>query len=229
MSDKILAALKTLDPKKDEHWTVDGQPRLDVVKAAANDQAVTREDIIAAAPTFNRQAAAAGLAPAATPAGTTAPAEKTAGTAPPAPPAPRTQAPKPPLPTVGDETAIKQAAEELADAQEQLAQIEQWLVTGKSERDKAQKRTDAAQAKLDRLQPPTTTRNAIAGYLERQKQILAARGAALAKAAAFRAEHGFSISDLLPQRAKVDAIRARRLGHGNARPQIQTPGATESK
>lgn len=43
----ILEALKGLDPKNDDHWTADGLPRLDVVKAG-------RSAITKAAPNFSR-------------------------------------------------------------------------------------------------------------------------------------------------------------------------------
>jgi len=44
----ILEALKALDPKNDDHWTADGLPRLDVVKAG------TRAVVTKAAPNFSR-------------------------------------------------------------------------------------------------------------------------------------------------------------------------------
>ncbi len=44
----IHAALQALDPKNDDHWTADGLPRLDVVKAG------TRAAVTAAAPNFSR-------------------------------------------------------------------------------------------------------------------------------------------------------------------------------
>lgn len=55
MSDKIRAALDKLDPKNDNHWTQDGSPRIDTVKLLAGDQNITREQILSAAPQFNRQ------------------------------------------------------------------------------------------------------------------------------------------------------------------------------
>lgn len=48
-SKEIIETLSTLDPKDKDHWTADGQPRLDAVG-----EGVTRAQIQAAAPQFNR-------------------------------------------------------------------------------------------------------------------------------------------------------------------------------
>jgi hypothetical protein len=53
---KILDALRQLDPDNDEHWTTQGQPRLDVVGDIL-DATVTRAEVTAAAPEFSRDAA----------------------------------------------------------------------------------------------------------------------------------------------------------------------------
>lgn len=54
----IIDALKKLDVSDDNHWTVDGQPRLDTVKMLASDPSVTRDTLNAVAPDFNRETAA---------------------------------------------------------------------------------------------------------------------------------------------------------------------------
>lgn len=54
----IIDALKKLDVSNDNHWTVDGQPRLDTVKMLASDPSVTRDTLNAVAPDFNRETAA---------------------------------------------------------------------------------------------------------------------------------------------------------------------------
>lgn len=46
----ILEALSKLNPEDDSHWTQDGSPRLGAVG-----EGVTRQDIIAVAPLFNRK------------------------------------------------------------------------------------------------------------------------------------------------------------------------------
>lgn len=51
MSDEIRAALATLDPKNENHWTEGGQPRLDALGLTPVPK---RADVTAAAPLFSR-------------------------------------------------------------------------------------------------------------------------------------------------------------------------------
>jgi hypothetical protein len=146
------------------------------------------------------------------------PAANTAGNAPPAPPAPAAPRAAASAPVRGDATAIAAAKNVLDDAQAELQEVDSFIEQAQKERKKRSAAADAAQAAYDRLLPPNTNHGAIASYLERQKKNLEARGAAILRAAEFRAEHGFSLADLMPGRAKVDAVRARRTGYGNARP-----------
>lgn len=50
----IQEALGQLDPEKDEHWTDNGDPRVDVVRQLTGAQDLTRNDITQAAPEFSR-------------------------------------------------------------------------------------------------------------------------------------------------------------------------------
>lgn len=70
----ILTALAQLDPKNDAHWTANGEPRIDTVKALTGDQTITRDAINKAAPDFNREKAGG--------------ENRTGSGTPPAPPAP---------------------------------------------------------------------------------------------------------------------------------------------
>lgn len=54
----IIEALKKLDPADDNHWTAEGLSRLDTVRMIAEDPAITRDAIEAAAPAFTRANAA---------------------------------------------------------------------------------------------------------------------------------------------------------------------------
>lgn len=54
MNEKIIEALKKLDPKTDSHWNQDGQVNLAAFKFMMGGEAVTREDIDAVAPNFRR-------------------------------------------------------------------------------------------------------------------------------------------------------------------------------
>lgn len=51
----LKQVLDTLDITKDENWTDDGAPMLDVVQKLANDDSITRDQINEAAPGFVRQ------------------------------------------------------------------------------------------------------------------------------------------------------------------------------
>lgn len=57
----VAAAVTQLDHANDEHWTKTGEPAVDAVKAIVGGN-VTRADIEAAAPDFNREAAVAASA-----------------------------------------------------------------------------------------------------------------------------------------------------------------------
>lgn len=59
--DKIDAALKQLDPANNDHWTDDGLPKTAVVQKIAKDMTITRSDIQAARPGFDRDLAKASL------------------------------------------------------------------------------------------------------------------------------------------------------------------------
>ena len=52
-NEDILAAVAQLDPANDEHWTTDGQPRLDAVEVLLGSD-VNRKSVTNAAPEFNR-------------------------------------------------------------------------------------------------------------------------------------------------------------------------------
>lgn len=53
----IAAALKRLDPANDDHWTADGKPAMRAVEAILGRSDVTRSDVTAALPGFDREVA----------------------------------------------------------------------------------------------------------------------------------------------------------------------------
>lgn len=53
---KIMQALLELDPLDDDHWTSDGAPKVEAVSAIVNEK-ITRQDIVEAAPAFDRSRA----------------------------------------------------------------------------------------------------------------------------------------------------------------------------
>lgn len=58
MSDKIIEALKKLDPSNANHWTADKLARLETVKLLAADQSITRDEIERVAPGYSKDTAA---------------------------------------------------------------------------------------------------------------------------------------------------------------------------
>lgn len=58
MTDKIIAALKSLDPTNDNHWTNDGAPRLETVRLLSSNPGLSRETVNNAIPGFSRAVAA---------------------------------------------------------------------------------------------------------------------------------------------------------------------------
>lgn len=56
MSQQVLEGLKKLDPDNDNHWTMDGQAKLETIKFLSGGTAISREELDKIAPGFNRQA-----------------------------------------------------------------------------------------------------------------------------------------------------------------------------
>jgi hypothetical protein len=59
-NDKIKAVLAQLDPLDDDQWTADGAPKVESVSALLGEK-ITRQDIVNAAPDFNREKAEKGV------------------------------------------------------------------------------------------------------------------------------------------------------------------------
>lgn len=55
MTEKIQAGLMKLDVKNDNHWTAEGEPKVEAVRFLAGDQSLSREDITKACPDFSRK------------------------------------------------------------------------------------------------------------------------------------------------------------------------------
>tara|TARA_R110000851_G_scaffold268071_2_gene420686 strand:+ start:16413 stop:17270 length:858 start_codon:yes stop_codon:yes gene_type:complete len=108
LNNLLAVALMRLDPTSDDHWTSDGQARVDVVNASLatlGGDSVTRQDIIDGAPTFTRETAPALIAAAkeaAAPVIPPAGAPPAPEGAPPAPPAASPAAPEPSAPPASD-------------------------------------------------------------------------------------------------------------------------------
>ena len=55
MKSLILDALSKLNSENDKHWTTEGLPSVDAVRALAADNDISRKDITSAAPNFSRE------------------------------------------------------------------------------------------------------------------------------------------------------------------------------
>lgn len=227
-NDNILEALGKLDPDNTNHWTVDGQPRLDTLKMLSGDQTLTREVVVAAAGNYSRADAQAGKAPqapeGATPAATPAATQETpqgdtkAAATPdngePAPPAPEQPAP---VVTPEDkpfdelQAALKEQEAKVAELRKMKAEIDTAFDQARIEEDALRQRVEAAQ-----LEQGDDNQSAIRAYLKRQRENLQQR-AANQKALL---ESGVSLKDLAKAvgKAPIDQAMARKNNRGTQRP-----------
>jgi hypothetical protein len=171
MSQKILDALQKLDANNDNHWTIDGQAKLDTVKFFASEQSLTREQLNTIAPGFNRESyraylinkptetvnAPANGAESGAGTGTVEPASATSG-------------------SESGETEIEALAEKIAVEDETILELQRFQDENGKKLKEAQQRRDTLSAQYDKLIPPETNQDVIQKYLERQKEILRQRG-----------------------------------------------------
>lgn len=193
MSQKINEALAKLDPSNDAHWTTDGLPRLDVLKAFADDASITRDAVTLAKPAFTRATASA-------PAATAAAVPYVAPSY--TPPAVQH------LPVVA-ETAPLTLQDKLAGAQRALTACRQEL-------DKAQVNYARQSAEVDRLilevqkaTPASAPQDTISGFLAQQVKLLQERGERMA------ALKGVDLASILPKTLPIDKVRPRKGSFGS--------------
>lgn len=236
MSAKIIAALSSLDVANNDHWTEDGLPRMDVVKHAAGDNALTREAVTAAAPGFSR---ATGLQP--KPA-TTPPWVAQAPVQPPEAPAQAPEAvmqPPAPLPPVqdtqesddasatrpvgaGEAVTQEQPSEPQSGAAETLEGARARLVEAEARKKVADQAHAQAVAEVDRFieqaakeTPAQALSSSLQHYFESQQRLRAERVQRI------EALKGIDIKTLFPQRAPIDQAMSRKNTRGAQRPQAQ--------
>lgn len=195
MSDKIKEGLARLDPKNDNHWTEEGLPRLEAMRLFTGQASLTREQVTDADPAFNRKTAT-----------TDAPAAALAVIA------------------SASEPVIAQATEAVAPVvkQDLKATLEQQhdeatkhcdaMLAVKQEADhnysRAREALDNISVQLDRLKEPEhkAVMNAIQQYQAVANEVRRKRGEAWTE---FR-KTGLRLTDILPQRAPIDAARQRK-------------------
>ena len=209
MSDKIKEALSKLDPENDNHWTADGQPRLDTLKILTGNPGLSREDVTTAAPGFTRAQAAPQAPAGAPPSKGTDPVPPAAPAAPQPPAAPLSA---PPLAEEADDLeSLRREAEEATltfnEAHTELQQMKERV-------EQLRKDMDAANDKLT-LATREKEGNPIMGYLASQRKELEVR-AARQKAIQ---DSGVDLKALTAgMRAPIDEAFQRRNTRGTSRP-----------
>lgn len=222
MSQKIIDALQKLDPLNDNHWTADGQPRLDTVKFSAADQSITREMIVAVAPEFSRGNPTLPAQPAAI----ATPAQGT-------PPVVPVVVPQPGKSDAGNANPGGQAPgllkdehggsdEGKDDLNAAIAKASEYVEKLRAARNEFDIEFARAQAELDALLDEQaevggkeTTMDAIQGYLKAQRANMAQRGE---RARALK-EAGVDPQVLqVLGGSKLDSAMRRQTGFGNSRP-----------
>lgn len=224
MSKNIIDVLSKLDPTNDNHWTQDGMPRLDTIKILSGDPSLTREQVIAAAPDFNRGTAQAATGAQQAGAGTTLPPNTGAvaqgaasgpsgGVSLPAA-SPESGLPNlNPLPIAEDANDIETLNAKLAQAQLNLSDAQDRLGLARQELTDAQNEVAELEKQIKEETPAGA--NPITEYLKRQQKNLEERGArkALIK------ESGLDLKQLAKDlRSPLDAAMERKNGRGASRP-----------
>jgi len=173
MSDaqKVRDALKGMDPKNDNHWTMSGEAKLETVKFLSGGVTVTREEFNAIAPGFNREAMEKYVAAISEAANggqiTTTESEPV----------------KPEQQTVADgstdrEDEIKALSEEIDNANEEINECQRVQAEALKRLNAAEIRRQRASTALSKIQPPVKEMVNIQAYLESNKKVLARRGQA---------------------------------------------------
>lgn len=234
----ILEALKALDTKNDNHWTADGLPRLDTVKMMAGDQSITRDQVSAAAPGFQRSNAADYTPPEtpATPAQAAQPAAQPqqaagqgdSGGEGPNAPQPEANAASATGASQG-ETEQPEVAGGAGSATDEIEALEAALAEKTASVDDLRHRIsdltkqfeaerqeeDDLRARVEKLRPRSTNADAIQDYLAAQRKRLEERGARQK----LLAESGVDLKELAKDlKSPLDSAMARKTGRGGNRP-----------
>ena len=228
MESHLIAALNQLDPGNEEHWTADGQARVEVVSElliARGLGPVQRQNIIDAAPTFTRDSAAA-EEPAAPPGPAAAP---THPEPPPAVPGPARSSLLPEGKKACDlPVAEVYASYELLElALMEMSDESQVLIKARGEIDEKLKalhlKSDRATRRLIQIKPKEDSSLAIRAYLEsanKAKVDKVARTRAFMQANVKPAD---VISEMLPGSKLDQVMRQRGAKPGETRPKLGLP------
>lgn len=221
MALSLIEALAKLDPKNDNHWTVEGQPRLDTVKFFAGQPSLMREELDKVC-VYTREDALAGKAPelvspasttpeaAASPPVVAATATSTAPVAPEPPAAP--VAVEPPKPF-----DMEEAQANLSALNDGLAAVNQQLYQLNKVRDGINEQISTLEDLVRKHSPADTTSHAVQQYHARQKQLLEQRATQIDRVRSFEQESGVKLSDLVPKKAPIDQARKNSRGGPRSR------------
>jgi hypothetical protein len=235
MEEKILEALRKIDAANDNHWTADGQPRLDTVKMLAGNPAITRELVDAAAPGFTRVTAATYTPPAAQAQQASDPVPVGAGSgATVAPAAPEAMeqgegdsgatfspqvAEQPEVDELAADPAdeIQTLAEELEEADARVEEIRAIMVKVTDELNARVAHADAVRLKYEAAQPANSNALAVQDYFASVDATAAAR----AGRRRILVESGLDLKELTRSlSAPIDTAMARRTSRGTKRPTV---------
>lgn len=226
MSNSIGAALQQLDSSNDNHWTADGMPRLDTLKALTGETDITRAQVTEVAPFFSRENPTLETPP-----------EVLNPPSPDAPPvaaAPPVTAPPEevvaPEPEVAEQPAEPDSVVSTENEDDHIAELQTALAATREGMQEAATAIDAAQQaynklvnqeaeideELGKLVGVESSGDAIASYLESQKRLVSE------KVNRFKQlkESGVLevVNSLGKMRAPVDVAMSRKRGRGAARP-----------
>lgn len=221
MSQKIIDALNGLDPENVNHWTADGQPRLDTVRMLAADQSIQRADVDAVAPAFTRtnRVIAEGTAQQAqqaqqatnggAPAGNEDDDSKSAATPTVAPPQAQQSQVDNPETSPETDTGALSLEQQLEEAEKTATAAKQALNDAQVAWDKARKEEDRLRILLNKTTPAENPAESIQAYLKSQRQSLTDRAARKKMIQ----ESGVNLKELVrSMKAPIDAARERKTG-----------------
>ena len=236
-AEQILAALRQLDPSNDNHWTAEGSPRLETLKLLAGGAALARDQVTAAAPGYSRATAGTYWQPTGTDSAAQAPAATPAAPPSTQPTTPDASAAPAPLSVASGGTDGQVQAQAAAGAgdgadaqakpEDKVAALEAYHAEGRkfleslrreraeldAEIAKTEAALDSVVQEIDKARQSATVGGSVfRDYLNAQQKLGELR------AARIEAMRGVNLKDLLPTKAKIDEVFARRQAHGNKRP-----------
>lgn len=180
MTNKIIEALKKLDPVNDNHWTADGLPRLDTVKMLAGDQTLTRDSVTSIVPEFSRSnTAVPDVAPTTgeTPSSAPVKAEEVAVVVGDEQPTQEAQSQEVGTGSTEGTTEVETLEKEIAAQSQRVHELRVLKDQAIEAFHVEQQKEDRLREQLDRIKPADRNVDAIQSYLAAQREQLEERAA----------------------------------------------------